>query len=215
MHAGYAFLVEVGSDLMVDPAANLVDIGKDAVDIFESSVERYFDENNWYTPMAVVTQCGLVGNLVNDTDFRGRETFADEIKNQCSPAEQWQNNMLFALKCCSSGMQIFKDNEDDLLTFEQLAKKIESEVPMALSDLYRLSINNIHMKNTAEKYNGHNEYMRMKLSRCLEHYTSADIIPFSRNVICAYDYRAFDLRRDTYGSELDKSVVMLWVDIHT
>lgn len=220
MHGAYCFLIEI------DPTDSLENQGIEAIDSFNSLFSSRLDENNWYEPMALVTQNGEVLNLVEKGDYRGREEFASTTFANIPVDQVWNASHKLALECVAVEMRLFASSpysfaekqgnkKIESMSYDEINNAIAVEIPQALSNMYKASVNDLKMAFTKESFPGEGAYLRNQLATQLEAYSDSEIKPFTQKYLTPYCYRCFDLRDENNGEVFNENVVMLWVDIHT
>ena len=231
MHGTFVFLIDnldepISSDAPIDDG-NLQDGIMDrseAIGIVESTFLREYedvlDENNWYETMAVLFQDGTLWNTCNPEDYRGRGNFASGIEERYpDKSDRWEWGLRFATGCVALDMGLRDSHsialvandankEIDDMSYEELIKAINEEIPQELSKSYA---------NVPEPSDGFDleSYTRKTKSAGFEKFNTSQIKPFAAYRDNPYSYRCFDLRSKTSGTELPKDAIMLFVDIHT
>tara|TARA_Y100000034_G_C6836471_1_gene378076 strand:- start:540 stop:1196 length:657 start_codon:yes stop_codon:yes gene_type:complete len=218
MHSIFVFLIDDGN--LQDGAMDR----SEATDIVQSAFlreyEPFLDEDNWYETMAVLFQDGTIWSTC-DPD-RGHRDFVSDIEERYPDrSERWGWGLKFATGCVALDMR-FRDStscqlipndarkEIDGMSYEELVKAINEEVPQELSKSYA----NVSELEPSDGFDLES-YTRQKKSTGFEKFNTSQIKPFAIDRETPYSYRCFDLRRDSSGTEPSEDTVMLFVDIHT
>jgi hypothetical protein len=189
-----------------------------AVDSFQTYINRYADENNWYQEEMLLLPDGTVVGLCADDDYRGRGELAEHYLGL--PLEdRWSKAIHSATLSValdleiggSSGFWIGEAPKEIQAvleqTTEQLTEAILREAPRRLVQLYEELI----AGSAQDRWPGERGYTRRKVARIFETFHQATHKPFAE-AMSPYDYPCFDLVEPL---EVPQQVALLAVDIHT
>ena len=179
--------------------------------IFEESFSYYLDENNWYTLLVILNQEGDIINLA-DKDYRNSHKFVNTIYEVApDKKKRWNWGLDFSNQCIVSEINFDWDDPivetGNAVQHEDLTNNILTSVPKHLSKQYG------EIDFTKVKQYCRSNYNRSRVSAIFEKFIKSNIKPFGE---CStpYEYRCFDLRKETWGPELTPENTMLFVDIH-
>jgi len=217
MHHTYAFLLSRNNfDISLSPD----ELGQQSVswverDFFEGS--DYEDE--WYTPICLITNGGRVLDLLpdgNTSDFKQHfKLFTDLHKEKRLP-----RSLKLAVEIAATDMGLydckqFIENEGNKRiqqsSMEKLIDDIMFEIPHKLSSLY---LDMEGKKRSAGELNDHSYICRTRkeLAIQFEEFCESLIPGFSSNRRMPH-YRCFDLREQVIPEHEDELMVLL-IDIH-
>lgn len=220
MHANHSFRIQVTLEGAIEG-----DIKEAVLDEYQRWLDSYGDENNWDCPHTIITKTGRVIALLEDNDSRGREHFANDLREKVDAGKvkdpyAWATR--FALDCVVNDMQVFdlpvinlpgiaRNNELeeflDKMSFHELIAHVHETATKKLAALYsELSTKRYDPKETWSLEG----YKRSKLAQMYEALISADTPPFATG-FNPYEYRAHEL---SYGYEGDDLAILI-SDIHT
>jgi len=201
MHATYCFLMSV------DPTLDHEENASDMESMFEEYADDYGDENNWYQAMAVVFPDGEVINLVEGTDWRGRDEFAGEIDKE----NAWEYAIDMARKCVlsevSSALEYLTRDYDTPIRFKDHQDMIDQ-----LVDAIKLGVDTLkHNKEFGSVYSVVNAAEKIgQLKEMSEDY------PFTTDIRNPYEsIRALDLRQNDGPERAEYGPAILFADMHT
>jgi hypothetical protein len=102
MHANYCFLFRYPAEY------SLEELRDEASGLLGFYIHDFCDENNWYQPEMVVTECGEVIPLVEGQDWRGRESLQQEYL-LLPETERWPAVLQLAQDCVLWECSYFAD----------------------------------------------------------------------------------------------------------
>lgn len=199
MHSLYHFLIntEEGEHTVADAAQGQ----------FDSYVQDKFDDNNWFTPLALAVKDGPVD--ISDTDYRGG--FDSWVTEDERKAWDFDFAVDYAYKCMyweiNSKLNLITDSDygydREFKSPEDAAKAIAE----ALAASYLRDVSGVDRGEGSWR-----TYCRPKLAKTYEQLTDGYFEPpfFNAWEFNPYTARTFDL---TDGE--DYGLAVLTVDIHT
>lgn len=218
MHATYLFLVSDGDPEEEDAERWGVWEGQ-----VEHYLEKYGDENNWYT---------LLGGVHRDGQ---KHVYDKESPHFLSDEEAtFDSAMLLSMRCIGSEIQLggvspvsipgqeptSEANRLLSLTYEEYKTEVISKAFAVLGWEYsQLSRETWEQIKKRDRFSSDGETMGMYLiatiGKCMIHFLNCAIPPFTRSRCTPYDYRCLDLRNEDYDSTDLTNCAILYVDIHT
>jgi hypothetical protein len=209
MHAIFHFAMHL------EPDTEEKDLAEEALEVFRNYEENHADENNWSSPIDLVTNFG-----------KRVVTFKDQ-SDRYEPMEEasWEDAIRHAMMCVITDMEIVdlpilnlmgldekqKEQRDklDTMSMSELVELVNTAAPKRLIELYK----KIEPQLPSEAKFDMDNYRRARLSREFEHFqASYKLPPFTKALSSPYEYRAYDL--SGYYTDGEPNAI-LRVDIHT
>ncbi|MGB6919394.1 MAG: hypothetical protein WBF96_12835 [Phycisphaerae bacterium] len=223
MHHSYAFLLSRDD---FAPGLALEDLGQEAVRWFEEEFlegSRYEDE--WCTPMGLITNEGQVLDLAPEEDLLGIHKWVEGFRNSDPASSRLQEALRLAVQIAANEMTLYGcrtialgdpnegDKRIDSASRETLVNDIMTQVPNRLARLYADS----EGKPRPGRALGDYSYacrVRKELAIQFEEFCESAVPGFSNNRKMPH-CRCFDLRADCDVPEGEDELMVLLVDIHT
>lgn len=198
-HALYHFLINTDEDYQT--------VGSAAEGQFSDYVEERFDDNNWFTPLALAVKDGPVD--ISDTDYRGG--FDSWVTKE--DRERWDFD--FAVEYAYKCMYAEINQNINTVTNSDYNTKREFDSPEAAAMAIAEALASSYLRDLSGVDRGEESwrtYCRPKLAKVYEQLTDKYFEPpfFNAWEFTPYNARAFDL---TDGE--DYGLAILTVDVHT
>lgn len=199
MHSLYHFLINTEEDEQTVASA--------AQGQFDSYVEHKFDDNNWFTPLALAVKDGPVD--ISNSDYRGG--FDSWVTEDEREAWDFDFAVDYAYKCMyweiNSGLNTLTDSDYKHQREFESPEDAAKSIAETLAASYLRDVSGV---DRGEK--SWQTYCRPKLAKMYEQLTDKY---FNAPFFNAYEFTPYNARTFDLTDGEDYGLAILTVDIHT